>query len=43
MKKYNQRPDIIIKRREYMRGRNKRDRDLIRKAKQLGINLEDLL
>jgi hypothetical protein len=41
MKKYNQRPENIIKRREYMKSRAKRDRDLIRKAKELGVTLDE--
>jgi hypothetical protein len=37
MKKYNSKPDVAEKRREYMRNRQRRERELIKKARQLGL------
>lgn len=37
MKRYNERPDVQAKRKQYMKERNQRDRDIIRKAKELGV------
>jgi hypothetical protein len=37
MAKYNQRPDIIAKRKGYMKDRARRDKQLIEKAKRLGV------
>src|SRR5262245_11499552 len=37
MKKYNQRPDVQAARKAYMKGRQQRDRALIRRAKELRL------